>query len=191
MTFVLEHLRKFKRGNENISFKNHANIITSLLQAIYEAQDKNQLVQIEEILIIYVLGMSLPKTIDRLYRKKEGLPQYVELFMTKFRKELLGNMSAAFEVEHEHVTRLLYWAEFFLEIGGSSTSCYQTALKQLKTANPSYMQFTEEIATVVHNIIHLVIGYLSKLRMAELDRDDLEGAIWCNVIYRVCFQIQS
>lgn len=176
LTFVLEHVRKFKRGNEIISFKNHAHIITSLLQAIYEAQDKNQLVQIKEVLSTYVLGMSLPKTIDRLYRKKGGLPQYVEIFKAPFRKELLGNMSAVFQVKDKHVICLLDWAECLLEVG-SSTSCYKTALNQLKTIDPSDMKFTEEIATVVHDIINLIIGFLSKSRIAELDRDLLEAVI--------------
>lgn len=71
----MEHVRKFKRGYEKTPFNNHANIITSLLRTIYEAQDKNQLVYIKGILYTYVLGMSLPKTIDWLYTKKEGLPQ--------------------------------------------------------------------------------------------------------------------
>lgn len=87
--------------------KNQASIITSYLRRIYETQDRKQRNQIGELLTCYVLGMSLPKTIDRLYTKKAGLPQYVELFKTQFRKELLGDMSGVFQIEDKYVTNLL------------------------------------------------------------------------------------
>lgn len=124
MTFFWEHVRKFKRSNEKISVKNHANTITSLVRRIYEAQDKNQLAYIEKLLINYLLGMSLPKTI-RPALHKEGLPQYVELFKTQFQKELLGNMSAVFQVEDKHVTYLLAWAKKLLKLTGALRTTIQ------------------------------------------------------------------
>ena len=57
LTFVLENVRRLKNNNEKISFKNHANIITSYLRRIYETQDPKQPSQIDELLTCYVLGM--------------------------------------------------------------------------------------------------------------------------------------
>lgn len=172
----MEHVRRFKRSNEKISFKNHANIITSFLRRIYEAEDKNEVVQVERLIINYVLGMSLPKTIDRLYTKKEGLPKYVETFKTEFRKELLGDMSASFQFEDKSVTNLLTWAKTLLEASWS-TSNYNAALEQLEQLNPSSMQFTEKIAAVVHDLLHIVLTRLFAIRMAELDQGFLHAAI--------------
>lgn len=170
MNFVLEHVNN---NNEKISFKNHADIITLFLRRIYEAQGKNQLVELERILICYVLGMSLPKTIERLYA---GLPQYVEIFKTRFRKELLGDMTAVFQVEDKHVTSLLIWAKELL-MTHWSPSYYIAALEQLEMVNPSSMQFTEKIAAIVHDIIYTVLAGLFAVRMVKLDLHTLRAAI--------------
>lgn len=172
ITFVLEHVRRFKNNNEQISFKNHVNIVISFLQRIYKAEDKDERAQIGETLICYVLGMSLPKTIDRLYTKKAGLPQYVELFKGQFQKKLLGDISAVFHVEDKHVKSLLFWADNLLG-ADRSTSYHNAALEQLKMAKPSSMQLTEEIAAVVHSILHIPLTLLFGLRMARLDHDTL------------------
>ena len=146
------------------------------MRRIYEAQDKDGRAQMREILTCYVLGMSLPKTIDRLYTKKAGLLRYVEPFKTQFRKELLGDMSAVFQAEDKHVTNLLYWADHLLQ-ANRSTLYYNAALKQLKMVKPSFMQFTEKIAAVVHNISNIVLTPLFGRRMARLDQEALLVAI--------------
>lgn len=87
----------------------------------------------------------MPKTIDRLYTKKAGLPQHVELSKTQFRKELLGDISAVFHVEDKYIANLLET--------NRSTSCYNAALEQLKMVNQSSIQLTEEIAAIVHDIL--------------------------------------
>ena len=173
MTFVLEHVRRFKSDNEKISFTNHANIVTTFLQKIYDPQDENPRT---DLLFCYVLGMSLPKTIDRLYTKKAGLPQYVEVFKSQFRRELLADRLVVLHVEDKHINTLLVWAKNLLKTN-RSTSYYTIALEQLKTVNQSSMQLTEEIAAVIHDIIHTLLSHLFGLRMAHLDRDSLLDAI--------------
>lgn len=180
MTFVLEHVRRFKNNNEKISFKNHASIITSYLRRIYETQDPKQRNQIGELLTCYVLGMSLPKTIDRLYTKKAGLSQYIELFKTQFRKELLGDMSGVFQIEDKYVTNLLDWAKKLFNTTYWTPPEYNAArdqLEQLKMVNLSSIKLTEEIAAVVHNILHIVLTRLFRLRMVKLDQSSLCAAI--------------
>ncbi len=166
---MLEHVRRFKSDNEKISFKNHANIITSFLQKIYDAEDKNPCT---DLLFCYVLGMSLPKTIDRLYSKKAGLPPYVELFRTPFRRELLADRSVVLHVEDKHINPLLVWTQFLLKTN-RNTLCYTAAIEQLKMVNQSSIQLTEEIAAVIHDLIHTFLSHLFGLRMARLDRDSL------------------
>lgn len=128
--------------------------------------------------------MSLPKTIDRLYTKKEGLPKYVEIFKTPFWKEILGDMQVSFQVEEKYVTNLLAWAKKLLETMWS-TSNYNAVLEQLKMINPSSMQFTEEIGAVVHHILHSVLTRLFDIRMAELDQDFLLAAIQAQLLLSV------
>lgn len=146
------------------------------MRRIYEAQEKDNLVELEKLLICYVLGMSLPKTIDRLYTKDAGLPQYVEIFKTKFRRELLGDMTAVFRVEDKHVTDLQLWAKKLL-MTNWSPSYYNAAVEQLEMVNPSSMQFTEKIAAIVHDILHTVLTRLFAVRMVKLDLETLRAAI--------------
>lgn len=172
MTFVSEHVRSFIYNNERISFKNHADIITSFLRRIYKAQDEDRLVELEKLYISYALGMSLPKTIERLYTKNA---QYVEIFKTQFRKELLGDLTAVFKFEDKQVTNLLSWAKKLL-MTNRSTSYYNAAL-ELEMVNPSSMHFTEEIAAIVHDLLHKVLTGLFAVRLVELDANTLRAAI--------------
>ncbi len=172
----MEHVRRFKNYKENISFKDHARIVISFLRRIYEEQDETQLAKIQGLLTCYVLGMSLPKKIDRLFTKKAGLPPCIELFRTPFRKEVVGNMSSAFRVEDEHVTNFLHWAGNLLKTNESYTY-YNAALEQLKVANSSSMKFTEEIAAAMHDILHIVLKRPFNLEMVRLDQRTLPSVI--------------
>lgn len=55
--------------------------------------------------------------------------------------------------------------------------CYTAALEQLKIVNQSSIQLTEEIAAVIHDLIHTFLSHLFGLRMARLDRDSLLDVI--------------
>lgn len=176
LDFVLEHVRSFNNNNKKISFKNHADIITSYLRRIYKSQGTDNLVELEKLLICYVLGMSLPRTIGRLYTKNAGLPHYLEIFKTKFRRELLGDMRVVFRVEAKHVTDLQSWAKRFLMTYWSPWY-YYAALEQLEMANPSCMQFTEKIAAIVHDILYTILTRLFVVRMTKLDLETLRSAI--------------
>lgn len=176
----MEHLRGFDNNNKKVSFKNHADIVTSYLRRIYQAQDNTVLYELEQNLICYVLGMSLPRTIGRLYRKNAGLPQYVEIFKTHFRKELLGDMTAVFRVEAKNVEDLHHWASKWLKHKWNPIY-YFAAVQQIDRINPSSMQFTEHIAAVVHEIIYTVLKGLFVVRMARLDLETLRVAISAQV----------
>lgn len=176
LDFVLEHIRSFNNNNKKISFKNHADIITSYLGRIYKSQSADDLADSEKFLICYVLGMSLPKTIGRLYTKIAGLPHYVEIFKIRFRRELLGDMRVVFRVEAKHVADLQSWAKRFLMTYWSPWY-YYAALEQLEMANPNCMQFTEKIAAIVHDILYTILTRLFVVRTAKLDLETLRSAI--------------
>lgn len=176
MDFVLEHVRGFDRNNKKVSFKNHADIITSYLRRIYKEQDNEELAELEKILICYVLGMSLPRTIERLYTKNAGLPHYVEIFKTQFCKELLGDMTTAFQVEPQNISDLQLWAKKVLKNHWNSLY-FHAAIVELEIADPNFLQFTEKIAALVHDILHTVLIRLFVVRMAELDLETLRAAI--------------
>lgn len=120
--------------------------------------------------------MSLPRTIDRLYTKKAGLPQYVELFRTQFRTDLLANRSVVLDVEDKNTNSLISWAQKLLRTN-RNTSCYAVALEQLKMVNQSSIKLSEEIAAVIHDLIHKFLSHLFGLRMARLDRKSLLNSI--------------
>lgn len=50
-------------------------------------------------------------------------------------------------------------------------------LEQLKMVNLSSIKLTEEVAAVVHNILHIVLTRLFRLRMVKLDQSSLCAAI--------------
>lgn len=172
----MEHVRGFDNNNKKVSFKNHVDIITSYLRRIYNEKDDEELVELEKILVCYVLGMSLPRTIERLYTKNAGLPQYVEIFKTQFRKELLGDMTTVFQVETQNVSDLERWAKKVLKTHWNYLY-FHAAIVELEMADPSVMQFTEKIAALVHDILHTILTRLFVVRMAELDLETLRAAI--------------
>lgn len=100
---MLEYVRRFKSDNKKISFKNHANIIMSVLQKTYDLEDKNLCT---DLFFCYILRMSLPKTIDRPYFKKTGLFMYVKIFKIRFQRELLANRSVVLHVEDKYINPL-------------------------------------------------------------------------------------
>lgn len=143
---------------------------------MYNAQEEHNFVELEKTFACYVLGMSLPRTIERLYTKKAGHPQYVEIFKTQFRKELLGDMTAVFQVEAKNITDLQSWAERFLMTNWNPPH-YDAALEELEMVDPNSMQFTENIAAIVHDLLHIFLTRLFVVPMVKLDLRTLRAAI--------------